>query len=47
LKVYFTLPLTFGGMCSCRLLRGGMGFCPRAGCGDFSGSRNHREVQKP
>ena len=27
--------------------RGGMGFCHRTGCGDFSGSRNHREVQKP
>jgi len=29
------------------LSRGGMGFCHRAGCGDLSGSRNHREMQKP
>jgi len=28
-------------------LEGGMGFCHRAGYGDFSGSRNHREMQKP
>ena len=34
-------------MCMLPQLGGGMGFCHRAGCGDFSGSRNHREVQKP
>ena len=41
------LMLTFGGMCMLPELGGGMGFCHRAGCGDFTGSRNHREVQKP
>jgi len=38
---------TFGGMCMLPQLGGGMSFCHRTGCGDFSGSRNHREMQKP
>ena len=41
------LQVTFGGMCMLPQHRGGMGFCPRAWCEDFSGSRNHKEVQKP